>query len=127
MNKQQLLDAVTYGVRAGEVTRAELEHAVQMGEATVGLSQSAPQLAIGRDGGVAVWCEHRGYDAEGWEKFFVINGHWHGRIKDGVVRVDGMDNEHPGEVLWRGAVPSAFQKQSYRDAIPWIQEQLRCG
>ncbi len=95
--------------------------------------QQKETFALSREGypGVDLWCENRGLDADGGQRFWVINGLWSGVIKDGWATTDRYGDGWPATEVWRGHVPlSAYQivddgtGRDYNAAIHWIETQL---
>ncbi len=86
------------------------------------------QIAFGNvehPGKVSIWCDRLRYDPDGTLHFFVINGGWNGRFRDGQLWVED-DVEPTGanvEILWRGSLPqSGRHGLVYNEAIPMIEK-----
>jgi hypothetical protein len=86
----------------------------------------ALQLAIGDGGDLSLWCVDRGFTPDGGQKFWVINGHWAGVYRRGVVIIDEDGHRGrriPARLLWRGVAP--FADEDYNEAMAWMRKQLK--
>jgi hypothetical protein len=85
------------------------------------------QLAIGGNKDLSLWCEDRGFTPDGGQKFWVINGHWAGVYRRGIVYVDedGHKNSHTmkAKLLWRGYAP--YATEDYNEAMQWLRLHLK--
>lgn len=81
------------------------------------------QLAFGHDGKIDLWCEDRGIDENGGQRFWVINGHWDGVYHRGKVFVNYTGGIFPAKLIWRGKTP--FKRQDYNEACAWLRSYLR--
>lgn len=84
-------------------------------------------FAIGDPGSakVSLWCEGTPKPRkDGSIRFYVINGAWHGVLRDGLVLAERYpDRTWPGALLWSGDVPRPHGGD-YNSAIAWIDAQL---
>lgn len=81
------------------------------------------QLVIGQAGDVSLWCEDRGFDENGGQKFWVLNGHWSGVYTRGQVLVEYTKKIMPAKLLWRGYTP--FEYDDYNEAMSWLRQLLK--
>lgn len=71
-----------------------------------------------------IWCEVIRKYKTGCITFCVINGGWHGSIKDDIVTIRSKYDEVdfvPGKIIWEGT--SKFHHEDYNKAIESILKQ----
>lgn len=70
-----------------------------------------------------LWASRLQTDRDGRIHFFVINGHWEGSIKNGVVEVNETKSHFPGNrIAWKGTAP--FRHWDYNEAMCWLNDKI---
>ena len=81
---------------------------------------NAPYFGLSQNGELSLWCENRGQLPDGSVAFWVINGHWDGTFKDGIVTIGIDGRKQPAQLCWMGSVP--FNYEDYNEAMAFIRQ-----